>query len=139
MAAFLEEKITIEEQIMSLSKIIIEAAETLNYGGNFALGLELIAESLNNHLIDINDVIEMLQEIALDNDEHIDQALDILTNNGVEIPTEVKHRQFSNDIKHRLGEIIRFIHNEDLTKVAQSRIDGITYDLIEYLNSLSNE
>ena len=124
---------------MSLSKIIIEAAETLNYGGNFALGLELIAESLNNHLIDINDVIEMLQEIALDNDEHIDQALDILTNNGVEIPTEVKHRQFSNDIKHRLGEIIRFIHNEDLTKIAQSRIDGIVYDLIEYLNSLSNE
>ena len=124
---------------MSLSKIIIEAAETLNYAGNFALGLELIAESLNNHLIDISDVIEMLQEIALDNDEHLDQALEILTNNGVEIPTEVKHRQFANDVKHRLGEIVRFIHNEDLTKVAQSRIDSITYDLIEYLNSLSIE
>ena len=124
---------------MSFSRIIIEAAETLNYGGNFALGLELISESLNNNLIDINDVIEMLQEIALDNDEHLDQALDILTNNGVEIPTEVKHQQFTNDVKHRLGEIVRFIHNEDLTKVAQSRIDGITYDLIEYLNSLSNE
>lgn len=27
---------------MSLSEIIIEAVETLNYGGNFALGLELI-------------------------------------------------------------------------------------------------
>ena len=124
---------------MSLSRIIIEAAETLNYGGNFALGLELIAESLNNHLIDISDVIEILQEIALDNDEHIDKALEILTNNGVEIPAEVRHRQFSNDIKHRLGEIVRFIHNEDLTKLAQSRIDGITYDLIEYLNSLSND
>ena len=45
---------------MSLSRVIIEAVETLNYGGNFALGLELIAEILNNHLIDINDVIEML-------------------------------------------------------------------------------
>ena len=124
---------------MSLSRVIIEAAETLNYGGNFALGLELISESLNNNLIDIGDVIEMLQEIALDNDEHIDQALEILANNGVEIPTEVKNRQFTNDVKHRLGEIVRFIHNEDLTKVAQSRIDGIAYDLIEYLNSLSNE
>ena len=124
---------------MSLSRVIIEAVETLNYGGNFALGLELISESLNNHLIDIRDVIEMLQEIALDNDEHLDQALEILTSNGVEIPIEVKHRQFTNDVKHRLGEIVRFIHNEDLTKVAQSRIDGIAYDLIEYLNSLSNE
>ena len=123
---------------MSLSRVIIEAAETLNYGGNFALGLELISESLNNHLIDINDVIEMLQEIALDNDEHLDQALKILTNNGVEIPTEVKNRQFTNDVKHRLGEIVRFIHNEDLTKVAQSRIDGINYDLNEYLNSLTD-
>ena len=37
---------------MSLSKIIIEAAETLSYGGNFALGLELISESLNNNLIE---------------------------------------------------------------------------------------
>jgi|GEM_PF-6256367 len=124
---------------MSLSRVIIEAAETLNYGGNFALGLELISESLNNHLIDISDVIEILQEIALDNDEHLDQALEILTNNGVEIPTEVKHRQFTNDVKYRLGEIVRFIHNENLTKVAQSRIDGIIYDLIEYLNSLPDE
>ena len=39
---------------MSLGRVIIEAAETLNYGGNFALGLELISESLNNNLIDIN-------------------------------------------------------------------------------------
>ena len=122
-----------------LGRVIIEAAEALNDGGNIALALDLISESLNNHLIDIGDVIEILQEIALNNDEHIDQALDILASNGVEIPTEVKHRQFSNDIKHRLGEIVRFIHNEDLTKVAQSRIDGITYDLIEYLNSLSND
>lgn len=124
---------------MSLGRVIIEAAETLNYGGNFALSLELISESLNNNLIDINDVLEMLQEIAVDNEEHLDQALKILTSNGVEIPIEVKHRQFTNDVKHRLGEIVRFIHNEDLTKVAQSRIDGITYDLIEYLNSLSND
>ena len=122
-----------------LCRVIIEAAEALNDGGNIALALDLISESLNNHLIDINDVIEILQDIALDNDEYIDQALDILATNGVEIPTEVKNRQFANDIKHRLGEIVRFIHNEDLTKVAQSRIDGITYDLIEYLNSLSNE
>ena len=124
---------------MSLSRVIIEAAETLNYEGYFALGLELIAESLSNNLIEINDVLEMLQEIALDNDEHLDQALEILTNNGMEIPLEVKHRQFTNDVKSRLGEIVRLIHNEDLTKVGQSRIDGITYDLIEYLNSLSNE
>ena len=126
-------------KVMSLSRVIIEAAETLNYEGYFALGLELIAESLNNNLIEINDVLEMLQEIALDNDEHLDQALEILTNNGMEIPLEVKHRQFTNDVKSRLGEIVRLIHNEDLTKVGQSRIDGITYDLIEYLNSLSNE
>lgn len=123
---------------MSLRDIIIEAVETLNYGGNFALGLELIAESINNNLIDINDVIEMLQEIALDNDEHLDQALEILTNNGIEIPIEVKHRQFANDVKYRLGEIVRFIHNEDLTKVAESRIQGIIYDLEEYLSGISN-
>ncbi len=123
---------------MSLREVIIEAAETLNYGGNFALGLELIAESLNNNLIDINDVIEMLQEIALDNDEHLDQALEILTNNGVEIPIEVKHRQFTNDVKYRLGEIVRFIHNDDLTKVAESRVQGIIYDLEEYLSGISN-
>ena len=123
---------------MSFSRIIIEAAETLNYEGYFALGLELIAESLNNNLIEINDVIEMLQEIALDNEEHLDQALEILTNNGVEIPLEVKHRQFTNDVKSRLGEIVRLIHNEDLTKVAQSRIEGISYDLNEYLNSLTD-
>lgn len=124
---------------MSFKGVIIEAAETLNYEGYFALGLELIAESLNNNLIEINDVLEMLQEIALDNDEHLDQALEILTNNGVEIPLKVKHRQFTNDVKSRLREIVGLIHNEDLTKVGQSRIDGITYDLIEYLNSLSNE
>ncbi len=123
---------------MSLSEIIIEAVETLNYGGNFALGLELIAESINNNLIDINDVIEMLQEIALDNDEHIDQALEILTNNSIEIPIEVKHRQFTNDVKYRLGEIVRFIHNEDLTKVAESRAQGIIYDLEEYLSGMSD-
>lgn len=124
---------------MSFSRIIIEAAETLNYGGYFALGLELIAESLNNNLIEINDVLEMLQEIALDNDEHLDQALEILNNNGVEIPIEVKHRQFTNDVKSRLREIVGLIHNKDLSKVGQSRIDGITYDLIEYLNSLSDK
>ncbi len=123
---------------MSLREVIIEAAETLNYGGNFALGLELIAESLNNNLIDINDVIEMLQEIALDNDEHLDQALEILTNNGVEIPIEVKHRQFTNDVKYRLGEIVRFIHNDDLTKVAESRVQGIIYDLGNYLSEISS-
>ena len=122
-----------------LGRVIIEAAEALNDGGNIALGLDLISERLNNHLIDSSDFIEWLQDIALSHNKHLDQALEILTSNGVEIPTEVKHRQFSNDIKHRLGEIVRFIHNEDLTKVAQSRIDGITYDLIEYLNSLSNE
>lgn len=122
---------------MSLNEIIIEAVETLNYGGNFALGLELIAESINNNLIDINDAIEMLQEIALDNDEHINQALEILTNNGIEIPLEVQHRQFTSDVKHRLGEIVRFIHNEDLLKVAESRIQGIVYDLEEYLSEIS--
>lgn len=122
-----------------LSRVIIEAAEALNDGGNIALALDLISESLNNHLIDINDVIEILQDIALSHNKHLDQALEILASNGVEIPIEVKNRQFANDVKHRLGEIVRFIHNEDLTKVAQSRIDGIAYDLSEYLNQLLNE
>ena len=42
------------------------------------------------------------------------------------------------DFKYRLEEIVRFIPNEDLSKVAQSRIDGIIFDLSEYLNKLSD-
>ena len=52
-----------------LGRVIIEVAEALSDGGNIALALDLISESLNNHLIDIGDVIEILQEIALNNDE----------------------------------------------------------------------
>lgn len=124
---------------MSLKEVIIEAVETLNHDGNFALTLNLIAESINNNLIEINDVIEILQELALDDDEHIDRALEILTNNGIEIPIEVKHRQFTINIKYRLGEIVRYVHNEDLTKIAESRVQGIVFDLKEYLNDISNQ
>ncbi|MEM8676270.1 MAG: hypothetical protein AAGF83_20755 [Cyanobacteria bacterium P01_G01_bin.67] len=124
---------------MNLKEVIVEAIETLNHDGNFELTLNLIAESINNNLIEINDVIEILQELALDNDEHIDRALEILTNNCVEIPIQVKHRQFTIKIKYRLGEIVRFVHNEDLTKIAESRVQGIIYDLKEYLNDISNQ
>ena len=33
-----------------LGRVIIEAAEALNDGDNIALALDLISESLNNHL-----------------------------------------------------------------------------------------
>ena len=69
----------------------------------------------------------------------IDRALEILTNNGVEIPIVVKHRQFTINIKYRLGEIVRYGHNEDLTKFAESRVQGIVFDLKEYLNDITNQ
>ena len=68
----------------------------------------------------------------------IDEAIEIMRDFEIEISNEVKHRQFTKDIKYRMSEIVRFIHNEDLSKVAQSRIDGINYDLNEYLNSLTD-
>ena len=69
----------------------------------------------------------------------IDEAIEIMRDFEIEISNEIKHRQFIRDIKYRMSEIVRFIHNEDLSKVAQSRIDGINYDLNEYLNSLTDD
>ena len=70
---------------MSIRETIIDAAESLNSSGNSTICLELIAESLDNNLIDINDVTEIVQEMVLDNEKHSEQAMEILTNNGVEL------------------------------------------------------
>ena len=122
-----------------LSEVIKSAAETLNYNGNICLCLELLEQGLNHNLIDINDVVELIQEIALDNDcDHVEQALGILESNGIEIPVEVKNRRFTIEINNRLTDVLRLIDDLDRTKLGQSRVNAILYALSEYLNQLSD-
>ncbi|MGB5712087.1 MAG: hypothetical protein WBM44_14405 [Waterburya sp.] len=101
--------------------------------------LELIEDGLNEGIIEHDSVTDILNEMAIESDLYLERILQIMENYSIEITPELKHRQFTSDVKHRLGEIVRFIHNENLSKLAQSRIDGINYDLIEYLNSLTDE
>ena len=56
----------------------------------------------------------------------------------IEKSIDLKHKHITGDFKYRLEEIVRFIPNENLSKVAQSRIDGIIFDLCEHLNKLSD-
>ncbi len=105
----------------------------------FEMTLELIEDGLNEGIIEHDSVTDILNEMAIESDLYLERILQIMENYSIEITPELKHRQFTSDVKHRLGEIVRFIHNENLSKLAQSRIDGINYDLIEYLNSLTDE
>ena len=104
------------------------------------LVLELIRDSLSEDIIDKESVATILNEIALEDADHaaIDEAIEIMRDFEIEISNEVKHRQFTKDVKYRLEEIVRFMPNEDLAKLAESRIVGIIYDLSEYLNQLSD-
>lgn len=123
-----------------IGNVIREAAETLNENGDICLCLELLEQALNHNLIDINDVMELIQEIALDNDcQHVEQALEILEANGVEVPISVKNRRFTIEINNRLTDVLTLIGDLDKTKVGQSRVNSIIYDLTEYLAQLSEE
>ena len=80
----------------------------------------------------------IINEMAIESDLFLEQILQIMEDHSIEISPEFRHRRFTIDIKHRLGEILRFIHSEDLTKVAESRIQGIIYDLGNYLSEISS-
>ena len=123
-----------------LKESINAAIDYLYNSCQIELVLELIRDSLSEEIIEKESVKSILNEIALEDADHaaIDEAIEIMRDFEIEISNEVKHRQFTKDIKYRMSEIVRFIHNEDLSKVAQSRIDGINYDLNEYLNSLTD-
>ena len=105
------------------------------------LVLELIRDSLSEDIIDKESVTDILNEIALEDCDHnvVVEALEIMSDFEIEKSTELKHKHITGDIKYRLEEVVRFINNEDLAKVAQSRIDGIIYDLTEYLAKLSDK
>ena len=104
------------------------------------LVLELIRDSLSEDIIDKQSVTDILNEIAMNDNDHavVVEALEIMNDFEIEKSTELKHKHITGDIKYRLEEVVRFIPNEDLAKVAKSRIDGIIYDLSEYLNQLSD-
>ena len=123
-----------------LKESINAAIDYLYNSCQIELVLELIRDSLSEEIIEKESVKSILNEIALEDADHaaIDEAIEIMRDFEIEISNEFKHRQFTKDIKYRMSEIVRFIHNEDLSKVAQSRIDGISYDLNEYLNSLTD-
>ena len=122
-----------------LNEVIKEAVETLYQSGEICLCLELLEQSLNHNIVDINEFIELIQEIALDNDcDHVDQALNILESNGIEIPLEVKNRRFTIDINNRLTDVLRLIGDLDKRMLGQSRVTSIIYDLNEYLTNLSD-
>ncbi|MEM8828958.1 MAG: hypothetical protein AAGE96_06320 [Cyanobacteria bacterium P01_G01_bin.19] len=105
------------------------------------LALELIRDSLSEDIIDKESVATILNEIALEDADHavVVEALEIMNDFEIEKSIELKHKHFTGDIKYRLEEIVRFIPNTDLSKLAQSRIDAINYDINEYLNSLTDE
>ena len=122
-----------------IDNVIREAAETLNENGEICLCLELLEQAISHNLIDINDVVELIQEIALDNDcQHLEQALEILEANGIEIPREVKNRRFTIEINDRLIDVLKLIRDLDRTKLGQSRVNSVIFDLSEYLNEISD-
>ena len=105
-----------------------------------SLVLELIRDSLSEEIIEKESVESILNEIALEDADHaiVVEALEIMNDFEIEKSIDLKHKHITGDLKHRLEEIVRFIPNENLSKVAQSRIDGIIFDLCEYLNKLSD-
>lgn len=120
---------------------LIYAIDHLYNSCEISLTLELIRDALSEDIIDKESVVTILNEIALEDSDiaAIEEAIEIMRDFEIEVSLEVRHRQFTQDIKYRLGEIVRFINNEDLMKAAQSRIDGIAYDLTEYLTKISEE
>ena len=105
-----------------------------------SLALEIIRDSLSEEIIEKESVESILNEIALEDADHafVVEALEIMNDFEIEKSVSLKHKHITGDFKYRLEEIVRFIPNEDLSKVAQSRIDGIIFDLCEYLNKLSD-
>lgn len=105
-----------------------------------SLVLEIIRDSLSEEIIEKESVATILNEIALEDTDHavVVEALEIMNDFEIEKSVSLKHKHITGDFKYRLEEIVRFIPNEDLSKVAQSRIDGIIFDLCEYLNKLSD-
>ena len=121
---------------MSIKDSIQDAIDHLYNSCAIELALELIRDSLSEDIIDKESVETILNEIALEDADHaaIDEAIEIMRDFEIEISNEVKYRQFTRDIEYRLSEIVRYVHNEDLAKVAESRITGIIFDsVISYL------
>ncbi len=132
-----QEKINIEDKIM-LRESLNSAIDYIYSSCEFEMTLELIEDGLNEGIIERDSVIGILNEMAIESDLFLERILQIMEDYSIEISSDLKHRQFTSDIKYRLGEIVRFIHNENLTKVAESRVQGIIYDLEEYLSGISN-
>ena len=125
---------------MSIRDSIQDAIDHLYNSCAIELALELIRDSLSEDIIDKDSVTDILNEIAMNDNDHavVVEALEIMNDFEIEKSTELKHKHITGDIKYRLEEVVRFINNEDLAKVAQSRIDGIIYDLNEHLQNLSD-
>ena len=123
----------IRDSINAVIDYLYQSAQT-------ELALELIYDALTENLIDKDSVSDILNDIAIDDNDHsvVVTALEIMNDFEIEKCTELKHKHITNDLKYRMEEVVRFIPNEDLAKVAKSRIDGIIYDLSEYLNQLSD-
>ena len=135
-----QEKITIEEEIIEimLKESLNAAIDYIYSSGEFEITLELIEDGLNEGIIDKDSITGILNEMAIESDLFLEQIIQIMEDHSIEISPELKHRQFTSDVKHRLEEIVRFVYNEDLQKVAESRVQGIIYDLEQYLSNLSN-
>lgn len=121
-----------------LKESLNAAIDYIYSGGEFEMTLELIEDGLNEGIIERESVTDILNEMAIESDLFLEQILQIMEDHSIEISSSLKHRQFTNDIKNRLGEIIRFVYNDDLKKITESRVQGIIYDLEEYLNDISD-
>lgn len=129
-----------KEELTKMLKESINASIDYLYNScEVSLALELIRDALSGDIIEKESVTDILNEIAQQDSDiaAIEEAIEIMRDFEIEVSSEVRHRQFVEDIKSRLGELVRFVKDEDLTKIAQSRIDGIAYDLSEYLNQIS--
>ena len=121
-----------------LKESLNAAIDYIYSGGEFEMTLELIEDGLNEGIIERESVTDILNEMAIESDLFLEQILQIMEDHSIEISSSLKHRQFTNAIKNRLGEIIRFVYNDDLKKITESRVQGIIYDLEEYLNDISD-
>lgn len=121
-----------------LKESLNAAIDYLYSSGEFEMTLELIEDGLNEGMVDKHSVVSILNEMLSESDLFLERILQIMTDHEIEISPDLKHRQFTNDIEYRLREIVRYIHNEDLTKIAESRIQGIIYDLGNYLSEISD-
>ena len=90
---------------------INSAIDYLYNSAQTEIALELIYDALMENLIEKDSVSDMLNEIAIEDNDHavVTTALDIMNDFEIEKSTELKHKHITNDFKYRMEEVLRFI------------------------------